>query len=137
LNVVAGTQAEVRWQAAQEAIVAMCFADFPVAITPLWQVAQAVGSAFLWLNFAGVQAAVVWQESQEAVVRIWLADLPAALLPLWQVAQVPGGMPECEKIAGDQALVWWQVSQGSAVGMCVEGLAVPPILLPATWQFWH
>jgi hypothetical protein len=37
------------WQASQEAVVEMCVADFPVARAPLWQVAQAPGTARAWV----------------------------------------------------------------------------------------
>jgi hypothetical protein len=71
----------------------MCVVGLPVAVVPLWQVAQEPGPTPAWLNMAGVQALVLWQLSQAAVVAICVLGLPLAILPLWQVAQVPGATP--------------------------------------------
>jgi hypothetical protein len=65
---VAGSQAVVRWQVSQEAVVATWFAGLPRALVPLWQVAQVPGVTLAWLKVAGSQAVVRWQVSQEAVV---------------------------------------------------------------------
>jgi hypothetical protein len=40
----------------------------PLALVPLWQVAQVPAATLVWLNVAGSQAVVRWQVSQEAVV---------------------------------------------------------------------
>ena len=69
-----------------EAVVGMCVAGLPVAVVPLWQVAQVPAAMPVWLKVAGVQAVVVWQVSHEAVVGTWVAVLPVAVVPLWQVA---------------------------------------------------
>lgn len=45
------------------------FADLPVALTPLWQLAQLPGATPAWLKpEAGFQPLVRWQLSQLAVV---------------------------------------------------------------------
>ena len=62
----------------------------PVAVVPLWHVAQVPGATPVWLKVAGVQPLVRWQVSHDAVVGTWLAFLPVAVVPLWHVAQVPG-----------------------------------------------
>ncbi|MBM4337684.1 MAG: hypothetical protein FJ108_17495 [Deltaproteobacteria bacterium] len=81
----------------------MWFAGFPVAVAPLWQVAQAPVTE-AWSNRAGVQAVVVWQSSQVLALWMWFAGLPVAVVPLWQVAQVP--VTEAwSKEAGIQAVV--------------------------------
>ena len=67
----------------------MCPLDSPVAVVPLWQVAQVPGSTPEWLKVA-FQLLVVWQVSQDAVVGRCPLDLPVAVVPLWQVLQVPG-----------------------------------------------
>ena len=61
----------------------------PLAMLPLWQVAQLPAATPLWLKVAGVQPLLRWQTSQDWLVLMWLAGLPAAPLPLWQVEQVP------------------------------------------------
>ena len=48
----------VRWQASQDWVVGMWLPGFPVAVLPLWQLAQAPGLTPLWLKLAGVQADV-------------------------------------------------------------------------------
>jgi hypothetical protein len=58
----------VLWQVSHEAVVATWFADLPVALEPLWQVAQLPGVTVVWLKFAGRQTLVLWQVSQDAVV---------------------------------------------------------------------
>jgi hypothetical protein len=42
----------------------------PVALVPLWQVAQVPGVTLLWPDVAGFQPVVLWQVSHEAVVEI-------------------------------------------------------------------
>ena len=75
----------------------------PVAVVPLWQVAQVPGAMPVWLKVAGVQADVLWQVSQDAVVGMWVVGLPVAVVPLWQVEHVPGATPVWLKVAGVQA----------------------------------
>jgi hypothetical protein len=41
---VAGFHAVVRWQESHEAVVGMCVAGLPLAVDPLWQVAQVPGA---------------------------------------------------------------------------------------------
>jgi hypothetical protein len=77
----------------------------PVAVVPLWQVAQVPGATPVWLKVAGVQALVRWQLSQAAVVGRWFVGFPLAVVPLWQVAQVPAATPLWLKVAGVQAMV--------------------------------
>ena len=78
----------VVWQSSQTELVVMWVADLPVAVVPLWQLAQ-VPVTLEWLKFAGVQAVVEWQVEHSAVVGIWVAVLPVALEPLWHDEQVP------------------------------------------------
>ena len=55
---VAGVQPDVRWQVSQDCVVGMCVVGLPVAVVPLWQVAQVPGAMPAWLKVAGVQALV-------------------------------------------------------------------------------
>ncbi len=79
---VAGSQADVLWQESHEAEVGRCLLDLPVAVEPLWQVAQVPGAIPVWLNVAGNQADVLWQLSHDAEVGRCLLDLPVAVEPL-------------------------------------------------------
>ncbi len=54
----------------------MCVAGLPVALVPLWQVAQVPGATLLWSNTAPCQVLVVWQSSQVLALAMWLAGLP-------------------------------------------------------------
>ena len=83
----------VRWQVSQVAVVGTWFDGLPLAVVPLWQVAQEPGATPVWLNVAGVQAVVRWQASQLCAVGTWLVGLPFAVVPLWQVAHDPGATP--------------------------------------------
>ena len=65
----------------------------PVAVVPLWHVAQLPAVTPLWLNVAGIHAVVRWQVSQLCVVGMCVAGLPRAVVPLWQVAHVPATTP--------------------------------------------
>jgi hypothetical protein len=58
----------ILWQLSQDWVVGMCVVGLPVAVVPLWQVAQVPGAMPVWLKVAGVQALVRWQLSQAAVV---------------------------------------------------------------------
>ena len=60
----------------------------PVAVVPLWQLAQ-LPLTPEWLKLAGNQALTVWQSLHCAVVGMCVAGLPVAVAPLWQVEQVP------------------------------------------------
>lgn len=55
---VAGFQALVRWQASQAWVVTMWLLVLPVAVVPLWQVAQVPGATPVWLKVAGFQPVV-------------------------------------------------------------------------------
>jgi hypothetical protein len=59
----------------------------PVAVPPLWQVAQPPVIPAWSKPEAGVQAREEWQLSQGAVVTMWFPGLPVAVLPSWQLAQ--------------------------------------------------
>jgi hypothetical protein len=96
---------EVLWQVSQAAVVGMCPAGLPLAVVPLWQVAQVPGATPAWVNVAGVHAVVLWQVSHDAVVGMWPPGLPVAVVPLWQVEQVPGATPAWVKVAGVHAVV--------------------------------
>jgi hypothetical protein len=93
------------WQASHARVVTKWPDGLPVAVEPLWQVAQLPGVTELWLKVAGNHAVVLWQLSQEAVVGTCPLGLPVAVDPLWQVEQVPGATPVWLKVAGSQAVV--------------------------------
>ena len=77
------------WHVSHAAVVATCVAFLPVAVVPLWQLAQ-VPVTPVWLKVTVVQLEVdVWQVSQELDVAMCLTPLPVALLPLWQLEQFP------------------------------------------------
>jgi hypothetical protein len=65
--------------------------DLPVALVPLWQLAQLVEAVNAeWLTLVPVQVVVDWwQVSQAAVVETCVPDFPVAVVPLWQLAQLP------------------------------------------------
>ena len=110
-------------------------AGFPVAVLPLWQLAQVPGVTVRWLKPAGTQALVRWHESQDAVVATCPLGLPLAMLPLWHEKHVPGVTATCEKRAPVQvAAERWQTSQGSGVCTCRAGFTVTAMRLPARWQ---
>jgi hypothetical protein len=80
---LADSQAVVRWQLSQLAVVCTWLAVLPRAWLPLWHEAQDPGVTLAWLNAAGSQAVVRWQLSQGAeVIKCW-AGLPLACVPLW------------------------------------------------------
>jgi hypothetical protein len=56
---VAGFQALVLWQLSHAAAVGICVPGLPVAVLPLWQLAQLPGATLAWLKLAGVQAPVL------------------------------------------------------------------------------
>ena len=86
---MAGLKVLVPWQASQVALEAMCVAVLPLAVVPLWQLAQPVVMP-TWSNaVAGFQAAVLWQLSQVLLAGMWVAILPVAIVPLWQLKQAP------------------------------------------------
>ena len=80
----------------------------PVAVVPLWQLAQVPVNAAV-AKVAVVQFVVTWQSSQTLLVGRWLVGLPVAVVPLWQLAQVPG-TPLWSKVVV-QFVVTWQSSQ--------------------------
>ncbi|HHJ12917.1 MAG TPA: hypothetical protein ENJ79_05225 [Gammaproteobacteria bacterium] len=59
----------------------MCCGFLPVAVEPLWQLAQ-LPLTLAWLKVAPPQPLVVWQSSQVLLEAMWLAGLPVAMLPL-------------------------------------------------------
>lgn len=76
------------WQVSQDADVVICVEGLPVAVLPLWQLAQ-FDVRPAWLNVAPENDAVpLWQLSQAAVVAMWVCGLPVAFVPLWQLAQL-------------------------------------------------
>ena len=104
----------------------------PVAVVPLWQLAQVPVNA-AWSKVADpVRGAVA--VLAEAVVETWLADLPVAVVPLWQLAQVPGATPLWLKVAGIQAVVRWQASHEAVVETWFADL---PFALVPLWQLAH
>ena len=69
------------WQFAQRLVVIGCVGGRPVAVVPLWQLAQ-LPVTLEWLNEAGLHAVVVWQVLHSADVAKCVAGLPVALVPL-------------------------------------------------------
>jgi hypothetical protein len=113
-----GSHVVVPWQLMQLAApTGICLADLPVAVVPLWQVAQLVAAVkVLWLTFAPAHPVVRWQLSQ-LVTPVWIGvfGLPTAggKLPLWQLAHwVLTDTLLCKR-AGAQAAypALWHVSQ--------------------------
>ena len=49
----------IRWQLSHAAVVGRWFVGLPLAVVPLWQVAQVPGAMPVWLKVAGVQALVL------------------------------------------------------------------------------
>ena len=81
LNAAPANEVVDLWQVSQVAVVAMWLVDFPLAVVPLWQVAQPVAMP-VWFMVAAVNEVVfLWQESHDAVVGICDAGLPLAVLP--------------------------------------------------------
>jgi hypothetical protein len=77
------------WQLEQLSEVMTWLDDLPVAVWPLWQLAQLVAAVnVVWLTLVPLQVLVdLWQLSQLDAVDKWLPDLPVATTPLWQLAQ--------------------------------------------------
>ncbi len=69
------------WQVSHDAVVITWPDVFPLACTPLWQVAQPPVMPE-WLKLAGNQALVLWQSSH--VFELWMCVgvFPAACTPL-------------------------------------------------------
>jgi uncharacterized membrane protein YpjA len=61
----------------------------PVAVEPLWQLAQPTVTVTLACNLAGSQFgyAALWQVEQLSEVETCFEDLPVAVVPLWQLKQ--------------------------------------------------
>ena len=118
----------------------MCVADLPVALEPLWQVAQLPAATPVWLNSAPKKETVLlWQVQQSALVTTWFGFAvlltgvtPANAWPLWQLMQ-PVTMPLWFIVVPVKLLVFlWQVSQLKVVGRWLPGLAITPAVTP--WQ---
>jgi hypothetical protein len=77
----------------------------PLAVVPLWQVAQLPGTTPVCENVAGFHPVVRWQASQACVVGRCVAGLPLAVVPLWQVAHEPGATPAWLNVAGVHPVV--------------------------------
>jgi len=63
----AGSQAVVRWQESQDAVVTMWLGVLPFAREPLWQEAQDPVAMATWLKRAPANVDVLWQDSQGCV----------------------------------------------------------------------
>ena len=85
---MAGFHVVVAWQDSQLALDVMCVACLPVALVPLWQLAQPLTMP-VWVNDDGFHADVAWQEPHSAAVGMCAACLPVAFVPSWHDAQVP------------------------------------------------
>ena len=94
----------LRWHASQDIVAPLSsctkgtwLLGLPVAMMPLWQVAQLPGVTVTELCSVVLAKLTVdlWQLSQDGheVVGIWLLVLPIAVVPLWHVAQLPGTTP--------------------------------------------
>ena len=70
----------------------MCLVDLPMAVEPLWQLAQPLVMPVWFILLPAKVAVLLWQVSQATLVAMCLADLPTAVVPLWQLAQ-PLAMP--------------------------------------------
>ena len=103
----------------------------PVAVEPLWQVAQVPGAMPVWLKRRRRPGRGLVARVARRCGRDMVAGLPFAVEPLWQVAQVPGATPVWLKVAGIQAVVLWQVSHAAVVGMWLLGL---PVAVEPLWQ---
>ena len=64
----------------------MCVVGLPLAVVPLWQLAQ-TGDAGVIILAPANEVVLLWQVSQAAVVTMCVAGLPFAVVPLWQLAQ--------------------------------------------------
>ena len=118
--------------------VGIWFAVFPLAVVPLWQLAQFVEALKPpWSGLlAGSQADVLWQLSHDDWVAMWPEGLPEEIVPLWHEAQVPVTTPVWLNLAPANDLVVWQVSQAAWVGRCCWGFTTLfcAIRKPVTWQ---
>lgn len=76
------------WQLSQLLVLAIWLVLLPVAVVPLWQLAQ-LPVTLACEKVAGSQALVRWQSEHWAVVGTWLAGLPGAAVPLWQPEHDP------------------------------------------------
>ena len=82
----------MRWQSSHGCVVRKWVGVFPLAVTPLWQLAHGP-ETLVWSMRAPAKVTVLlWQVSHGAVVAICVRGLPSAITPLWQVAQ-PLTMP--------------------------------------------
>lgn len=96
-------QERVSWHRSQEVLVGRWPAGFPVAVLPLWQVAQPV-ETLGWRKSTFDQLAALWHVAQSACTGMCEADLPCAIAPLWQVMH--GSVtPRCSNLAACQLAV--------------------------------
>ena len=118
-----GVQPVTLWQLKQLVLpTGMCVPDLPVAVPPLWQLAQLVAALKpLWSTFADDQVLVdLWQLSQLPVTVACkaLLGLPTAggKAPVWQLEQPVEIEALLCTFAGVQVLKpdLWQVSQLAA-----------------------
>ena len=132
-----GNQAAVDvWHESHAAEVVMCpVVGLPVALVPLWQVAQVPAAIPAWLNVAGFHAVVRWHESHCAVVVMCVAVFTSMLanVPPWQLMQLPAAIPAWPNVAGTGSHVLvdlWHESHAAVVGTCaVVGLPVADVPL--------
>ena len=99
----AGSQAVVTWQESQSSVVGMWSGVLPVAVVPLWQVAQLPEHLRVVDAQAGTQAVVAWQTRRQLVVLMWCRRLAGR-----RRAVVAGGAGAddagvVERVAGVQA----------------------------------
>lgn len=67
----------------------MCVAGFPVAVLPLWQLAQFAMIPVWFIRAPANVTVLLWQVSQGTLVTMWLGGFPIEATPLWQAAQPP------------------------------------------------
>lgn len=96
-------------------LVGIWAAVLPVAVLPLWQLAQLVALVNpAWsMPDAGNHPEVLWQLPQEAVVWMWPDGLPTVVAPLWQLPHALAATPAWSNLAPTNVAVVWQLSQPS------------------------
>jgi hypothetical protein len=108
----------------------------PVALTPLWQVAQLLPLEILpWANEVGFHADVLWQLSHCAypVVGMCVVFLPVALTPLWQLVQLPAVVTLLwsNEVGVHQVVLWHTLHCCPPVGIWPD---FKPVALVPLWQ---
>ena len=111
------------WQVSQAAVVTMCVVGLPVAVRPLWQVAQPEVMPVWSMRAPANDTVLLWQVSQAAVVTTassacrWpscrCGSWRSPVMPVWSM-----------RAPANETVLLWQVSQAAVVTTCVVGLPV-------------